>query len=229
MAGRSLKVTVSLNDESSLNILAAYAPSGDDRANADFWTDLGAHFTNTGGTINVLLGDMNVVENCYDREPPRVDRQYVVDALHAFTHSLDLRDGWRITNPGSPGYAFRTQKRTGEINLRSRMDRIHVKDALLNRCDEGTMSESGIGSDHHWHLVSVLLTPSGVPLIGRGRSTVPFIILDHAEMRRAISAKAAEAERRMGECRDHPHRTHDKNPRTIRRWFKREILTVRKL
>ncbi|TEB23808.1 DNase I-like protein [Coprinellus micaceus] len=225
--GRALLAKFELNDGGRLNILAVYAPSGDDTANAEFWTLLSSRLTDTGiRHIDIMLGDMNMVENRYDRFPPHPDRQSVVDALQHMKTSWDLRDGWKVLNPDKNDHTFQTKRRNGQINSRSRIDRIYVRDALIDRCDEWRISETGVGTDHS--LVSVYFTPKGTPFVGPGRSSVPDFILEYPDVRRGILARAKAAADQIHQFARLNNRTNESNPQTIWHTLKREIMDLTK-
>jgi exonuclease III len=64
-------------------ILAVYAPSGDNRANREFWEHIQTKVKRTRGVPRpqVMLGDMNLVETGVDRIPMRLDDKEAVNAL----------------------------------------------------------------------------------------------------------------------------------------------------
>ncbi|TEB20845.1 hypothetical protein FA13DRAFT_1757699 [Coprinellus micaceus] len=205
--GRALLAKFELNDGGRLNILAVYAPSGDDTANAEFWTLLSSRLTDTGiRHIDIMLGDMNMVENRYDRFPPHPDRQSVVDALQHMKTSWDLRDGWKVLNPDKNDHTFQTKRRNGQINSR--------------------ISETGVGTDHS--LVSVYFTPKGTPFVGPGRSSVPDFILEYPDVRRGILARAKAAADQIHQFARLNNRTNESNPQTIWHTLKREIMDLTK-
>ncbi|KAJ3496590.1 hypothetical protein NMY22_g19788 [Coprinellus aureogranulatus] len=226
--GRAILLTLHLNDSSDLNILAVYAPSGNPVQNADFWVQLRTIIAQDNLRVDIMLGDMNMVESRYDRNPVKADGAMVVEALQDLTTHLSMRDGWRVMNPNKLDFTFRTKYNT-RSNVRSRLDRIYVTDTLLDRCTEWNIKETGVGSDHQ--MASVYITPTGTPFIGPGRSTFPSFLLDYDEVRNNILERAKVAESKILRLRhDEQQATRDSenNPQKVWKELKKEIMAISK-
>ncbi|TEB24503.1 DNase I-like protein, partial [Coprinellus micaceus] len=170
--GRAILATIKWKEDTSLGILAVYAPSGNDTENAAFWKELQqrlARLRRRGKRVDVLLGNFNMVEwGMNDRTPPRNEAQTVLNAFEEMKRSNDLHDGWREVNPNGRTTTF-TSAPHHETGLRSyaRLDRIYVRGTCTKWCDEWEIKPPGLRSDHD--MVLMLLTPKGMPYVGGGR------------------------------------------------------------
>lgn len=221
--GRAIQVKIEWGENTYLTVAAIYAPSGNDAENLQLWNDLCETWrTGDAQKPDILLGDLNMVDCALDRLPARPDDEGVVTAFHQAMMLCNLVDGWRASNPTALEYTFATNH-SDRPNSRSRIDRIYVRENLLDQCDEWHIEESGIRTDHK--MVSTYLAIKDVPFVGKGRSTIPDFILDYKMFRDVLITRGAELDRKMQELKDHPERrTMGFNAQTVWKAFKAEVM-----
>lgn len=192
--GRAILVRITWGNEAKLKIAAIYAPSGNDNDNATFWESLDTLWrSHPAKRPDIMLGDMNMVENGLDRHPAHADPARTTEAMTNLRMNHRLQDGWRLSDPMGLDYTFSTRYHN-QRNSRSRIDRIYVRENLLDNCDEWDITETGLDTDHS--MVSVYITSGETPFLGTGRKAVPDFLTDFATFRKRVMtrAQAAEAE-----------------------------------
>ncbi|KAF6747266.1 Endonuclease/exonuclease/phosphatase [Ephemerocybe angulata] len=157
--GRAVLCTLPKKNGEMLHILAVYAPSGNSEENPGDDPDNPLQWL---PHVDVLLGDLNIVESALDRIPAKTDDASAARALTAFRERFCLVDGWRLENPSTISYTFRTSKR-GTANSRSRIDRIYVTAGLLDSTREWCISTPIIPTDHK--MISMMLAPPDTRLL----------------------------------------------------------------
>ncbi|KAF5320474.1 hypothetical protein D9611_010696 [Ephemerocybe angulata] len=193
---------------STVNILNVYAPSGNSRANTDFWSALLRKWTQNRSLprVHILLGDFNVVELKYDRLPPKADPAEPIDALDRFKQHFHLVDGWRqVHGPSKPDFTFSMTNSVGRKQW-SRLDRIYLQGSLIDQS---------------------FFEPPGTPFVGKGRSTAPAFILDFPEAQRLLVKRAIQLD--SDAWRVLEQEITDDNKYTIQKvWssFKRDLLDI---
>ncbi|KAF6742714.1 Endonuclease/exonuclease/phosphatase, partial [Ephemerocybe angulata] len=190
--GRASLLELPWQGSSTVNILNIYAPSGNARANTEFWSALLRQWTHNRSLprVHILLGDFNVVESKYDRFPPKADPAEPIDALDRFKQHFHLMDGWRqVHGPSKPDFTFSMTNSVGRKQW-SRLDRIYLQDSLIDQSCEWQTTHLGSLSDHY--LVSAVFEPPGTPFVGKGRSTAPVFILDFPEAQRLLIKRAIQ-------------------------------------
>ncbi|KAF6742766.1 Endonuclease/exonuclease/phosphatase, partial [Ephemerocybe angulata] len=221
--GRALLVTLEWGDTTTLRILAVYAPSGDDGSNKAFWERVEAELRSTGTQIDVLLGDLNMVESGLDRLPARADNAEVVDSFMTMALSQHVHDGWRLANPSRLDYTFRSAPRADGHTSHSRIDRIYVTETLLDQCDEWRIMVTGLRTDHF--MVSAYITTNETPFVGKGRSTIPDFITDYKEVRLGFMSTASRVCSNIVRFKtDSEQRTDTHNPQTMWAGLKTSLL-----
>lgn len=92
--GRALMISTNWHRDKKLNILGIYAPNvtqGDGEANRAFWKNLDDFFkVNPQVKIDVMAGDMNVVEDEINRLPMRSDPEDATEALDNLKNQLGI-------------------------------------------------------------------------------------------------------------------------------------------
>ncbi|KAJ7735347.1 hypothetical protein B0H16DRAFT_1765275, partial [Mycena metata] len=116
-------------------------------------------------------GDMNVIEDPIDRLPHHPDHTGAVEALARFKKILELKDGWRMTNPDVKAYTY-VHLATGS---HSRLDRIYVSPTLFKMCRNWIIKDVAVGTDHR--MVAVDIHAPGSPFKGKGRFAIPLFLL----------------------------------------------------
>ncbi|KAH6911652.1 Endonuclease/exonuclease/phosphatase, partial [Coprinopsis sp. MPI-PUGE-AT-0042] len=221
LPGRALLLTMKSKIGTPTNVLAIYAPSGDAIMNRHFWIELDELWSDnpTLPMLDMMLGDMNMVETSLDRYPARSDNGAMITALEAFKARHELEDGWRLENPTGVDFTFSTGRNT-MLSSRSRIDRIYVTSSQLDMARWWMIQHTGIQTDHQ--LVSVQLAPPSAPEIGKGRSTFPIAVLSHKQDIVKLLDVAADFERQLESLKPE-ERSEEHNPQTLWRSFKTQL------
>ncbi|KAJ6527895.1 hypothetical protein DFH09DRAFT_1094693 [Mycena vulgaris] len=94
-----------------------------------------------------VLGDLNVLEESIDRFPHRLDEDGATEALSRFKRLLELKDGWRATNPDLKAYTY-----TYPTRSHSRIDCILVSPSLFKSCRNWDVA---VKTDHRMASVNI--------------------------------------------------------------------------
>ncbi|KAF6759478.1 Endonuclease/exonuclease/phosphatase [Ephemerocybe angulata] len=181
VVGRAMMMSIPWRTPTGkIHILGVYAPN-DPEENQAFWTEILTVFAAnpTWPNPDFLAGDLNMVENPRDREPPSECRAGTAAALTALLERFNLIDGWRKEFPDLTRYTWRSRATTGaHVGSRSRIDRIYIKEPLWNDSrDWGIRIDQPVFTDHE--LIQVALYDMTAPYIGKGRWEVPSFLLKH--------------------------------------------------
>ncbi|KAJ7125860.1 Endonuclease/exonuclease/phosphatase, partial [Mycena filopes] len=171
--GRAILAVLPWHGKLTLTILAVYAPADSMAENAAFWDKLTELWLSEDLPVpDMLLGDANVVEDAIDRFPHRTDDPKATQALGRFKQLIEIKDGWRLTNPDQKAYTYKST--SGKSH--SRLDRIMVSPDLFKKCRYWEISDTpGELTDHK--LVSATVCAPGAPFIGPGRYVIPLYLL----------------------------------------------------
>ncbi|EIW59707.1 DNase I-like protein, partial [Trametes versicolor FP-101664 SS1] len=205
--GRAMAISFPWSTGRELSVVNVYGPNSS-AENAVFWRDVKTHCP---ASVDILLGDFNVVEDGIDRIPVRAETGNALQALQELLAELRLEDGWRMQNPHTKAFTY-MQKSTGS---QSRLDRIYVASALHQDADEWRIKESGLPTDHKLTLVS--LANRSALFMGKGRWSMPAHLLTDTTMiakMRELGRKLVEEIAGCGE------RTAEKNPQIFYQDFK---------
>ncbi|KIY52030.1 DNase I-like protein [Fistulina hepatica ATCC 64428] len=186
--GRAMVVSLPWNEERKLNVLVVYAPNLNkysdtgENLNALFWTKIIAKLEEMQNqlTIDVMLGDTNMVEDQIDRLPMHADNIAAADALDDLKLIYGLSDGWRQANPMKRAYTYH-QKATGS---KSRLDRIYTTKEVQQDCIKWSIKQPGIETDHK--IITATIVNTNMPFIGQGRWTFPTHMLDNKKLKGKI-------------------------------------------
>lgn len=222
--GRALMISTTWHKNEKLTILALYAPNvtqGDGGNNKEFWEKLDDFFRiNPRIKVDLMAGDMNIVEDGIDRFPVRNDPVEALEALDSLKRQLRLQNGWRDTFPSTRAFSY-VQEATMTM---SQLDRIYVRPKLLETAREWKIEPPGIpGTDHF--MVSVKIAHEEAPQLGRGRWTLKEHILKDKRFRSFVNeegCKALDALKRLT-------RTSEHNPQTIYHAWKSAVLGMAKM
>ncbi|KAF5388409.1 hypothetical protein D9615_000307 [Tricholomella constricta] len=190
LPGRALLIQTNWHRAETISVLAVYAPNltrpGE---NANFWKTLREYFTTHPRLkVDVLTGDLNMVEDMLDRLPAHNDPQDAVEELHELRNLLDLVDGWRTTFPTTKAYSFLQDATASQ----SRIDRIYVSPVVLQQAREWKIAPSDVpGADHK--LVSVTVAHQEAPWVGKGRWSIPHHILKDKMFRIRVKQEGKQA------------------------------------
>ncbi|KAJ7171783.1 Endonuclease/exonuclease/phosphatase, partial [Mycena crocata] len=185
--GRAILAVIPWHGTTTLTVLVVYAPADSMAANQIFWEKLyDLWMTEVLPVPDEMLGDTNIVEEPIDCFPHRADDSGAVQALAKFKQLIELKDGWRKTNPEEKAYTFTNSAKTSM----SRLDRVYVSPDLFKKCRNWSISDTaGDLTDHR--LVSVEISAPGAPFIGPGRYIIPgFLMTDKRFMTFAVEEGA---------------------------------------
>ncbi|KAH9853531.1 Endonuclease/exonuclease/phosphatase, partial [Lenzites betulinus] len=210
--GRAMMVQYPWTPNKNLNILAVYAPNRTSE-NASFWETLQKWEGEGNDSIetDVMLGDFNVVESALDRYPPRADVEQATEALSLMLKKMKLVDAWRRAHPGVRQYTF-AQAGT---ERQSRLDRIYVRELMLQSAAGWEVTGAGLMSDHQ--LVQMSLANYHAPAVGKGRWAAPLALLDdkiYVDRMRGLGTTLQREMDALGE------RTAERNPQKLFHDFK---------
>ncbi|KAF6759472.1 Endonuclease/exonuclease/phosphatase, partial [Ephemerocybe angulata] len=196
IAGRALMVSVPWRTETGkLHILGVYAPNDPER-NGRFWDDIAKVYDDNPDWPHpdFLVGDLNMVEEARDREPPSACRAATALALSNLLVKFSLVDGWRRENPNLTRFTWRSKATTGpQAGCRSRIDRIYIKNTLWEDTrDWNIVVNQPIYTDHE--LIQTTLYDMTAPFIGKGRWEVPSFLLKHEKFLEEMDTLCGAAE-----------------------------------
>ncbi|KAJ4496616.1 hypothetical protein C8R41DRAFT_895100 [Lentinula lateritia] len=215
LPGKALLIQIVLHQKDNLSVLVVYAPnvSGNNGSeNAAFWEEIKTYFETRPNIPkpDVMLGDCNMVESgMIDRMPAHDDPEEACEALDNIKTLLQLRDGWRLTNPDDKSFSYMQLA----MGSQSRIDRIYVTDAIMETAKEWKIRETGVPNADH-SLISVQITSKEAPWFGKGRDK------DLMAYAREQGIKARKELETLTE------QTPTKNAQTI--WYSYKMCLVRK-
>ncbi|RDX53125.1 hypothetical protein OH76DRAFT_1454029 [Lentinus brumalis] len=174
LPGRALAIQLNWTNGKQLTLLNVYAPNHMPE-NAVFWPAVRESLTRRRAPkVDIMLGDLNMVDCALDRLPPRKDPEDAATALGSLVTGLSLIDGWRRTHPGKRSFTY-LQTSTGS---QSRIDRIYVHRDLFEHAGDWDIAGAGIQTDHRMPTVAV--ANYNEPYIGKGRWALPHALLNDA-------------------------------------------------
>ncbi|KAF5373439.1 hypothetical protein D9615_009490 [Tricholomella constricta] len=222
--GRAIHIQTNWHRAEQISVLSVYAPNltgGDE--NAKFWREIHDYLVaHPRLKVDMMTGDFNMVEDMIDRLPARSDSPETIEELASLKSLLGLVDGWRTTFPTAKEFSFLQDATKSQ----SRIDRIYVSPSVLQTAREWKMEPSGIpGADHK--LVSVQVAHLNAPWIGKGRWSIPHHVLNDKMYKAKAKEIGIKALREVEELMD--ERSESKNPQTIFKAFKSELLDFARL
>ncbi|KAI0712112.1 Endonuclease/exonuclease/phosphatase, partial [Earliella scabrosa] len=170
--GRAIYAIVPWSRGMFFTFLAVYAPN-DRTENEMFWGELQDRLESKA--VDVMAGDLNVVEYAIDRMPVREDDEAPVGALKELCACKALKDEWRTRNLQERLYTYR-QSATGSM---SRIDRIYLSDRVRKGAVEWELKHPGFATDHN--LFACTMINRSMPFVGRGRWRMHSMLLTDRE------------------------------------------------
>ena len=164
-----------------------------------------------------MLGDTNIVEDMIDRLPCHKDNTNATRALSELKELLQLKDGWRETNPTSTAFTF-MQSSTGS---QSRIDCIYIANELASSCHNWSIKATHLSTDHK--LVTVDIIDQKAPYIGHGRWSMPLYLLKNKKLMKEIHDLGLQMESDI-EKLEFNERTEIKNAQIIYKEFKDQMI-----
>ncbi|KAJ7060669.1 Endonuclease/exonuclease/phosphatase, partial [Mycena amicta] len=217
--GKAILVQIPWHKKRTVTVLGVYAPTESDADNRDFWNKLADFWLNAETDIpvpDVIEGDFNLVEEEIDRLPHRPDDPGATAALKHFLGMFGMMDGWRGANPSEKAYTYTSNHKPP---THSRIDRIYVPESLKWAFRNWSIDDAaGSLCDHR--MVSVTLTAPGTPFIGKGRYAIPLHLMHDKVLSEYAVKQGATLENELAE-----ERTEEKNPQTLFKNFKDDILS----
>ncbi|KAI0667421.1 Endonuclease/exonuclease/phosphatase, partial [Trametes maxima] len=211
--GRAATLQIQWSETRTLKVMNVYGPNVQSDGEA-FWVELNRSRL---GRIDLMVGDFNVVEEATDRLPAREDASRNVNALDTLKKKLRVRDGWRTANPQKRAFTY-FQAATGS---QSRIDRIYIREEMLNDADEWDIRESGIRTDHC--MASVTIEDYKAPFVGKGRWAMPMHLLRDEVATKEMRRLGEELVRNINEQNE---RTERENPQTQFQNFKLKLVAM---
>jgi exonuclease III len=194
--GKVLLAVVPWHGDKTLTVLGLYTPTESDAEKISFWNRLTELWMTTDLPVpDAVGGDLNVVPEAIDRLPLHTDSEAVVSAYLRFIRTLDLKDGWRISNPDKKDYTHNSTRGT-----LSRIERIVVSPTLLKNCRGWDISDAAGGLTNH-RMVLVTISAPNAPYIGKGRWTMPQFLLHDKDLLRYAVDEGCKLEDSMTETR----------------------------
>ncbi|KAJ7732890.1 hypothetical protein B0H16DRAFT_1213091, partial [Mycena metata] len=159
--GRAILAAIPWHKDKTLTVLSIYTPTSSVAENRDFWWKMGDLWLEEDLPVpDAVGGDMNVVEDPIDR---------ITKIMQVLI--LELKDGWRVTNPDVKAYTY-VHLATGS---HSHLDRIYVSPTLFRTCRNWVIKDVAVGTDHR--MVAVDIHAPGTPFIGKGHFAIPLFLL----------------------------------------------------
>jgi ribonuclease HI/exonuclease III len=212
--GRALELNTTLHRGTKLRVLAVYAPN-DPTENAEFWTEIRNYYNGKSYSLDMMVGDTNMVEDAIDRLPAHLDSFPQVNAMAELKNDLGLVDGWRQTFPKKREFTF-TQNNS---HSHSRIDRIYIAPDIFETTRDWRNEPSGIpGADHDMIAVQVVDTES--PEIGKGRWSMPHYLTADKILIDKVRCLGVEMVKKMENI---SVRSENNNPQNIYRVWKSKI------
>lgn len=223
--GRAILVSVRWHKEEVINLLAVYAPNvteHDGEENGNFWRTLNNFFLNNPRyKVDVMAGDLNMVENAQDRSPAREDPTEATEALDCLKQTLFMRDAWRDAFPTKRAFSY-VQDATSSM---SRIDRIYMTDPLSISTRDWSITPTGIpGTDHM--LTTVQVAHADAPIIGKGRWVMKSHVIRDDRFRKFVVETGAAALNEIKALGS--RRRPETNTQTIYRTWKNKVLSYAK-
>ncbi|KAE9383917.1 DNase I-like protein, partial [Gymnopus androsaceus JB14] len=225
VAGHAMSLESNWHNEERISILAVYAPNKDNATNAAFWNKIEIFYEEHPRIMkpNIMLGNLNMVEEPLDRLPARRDASSITEAFDDLKVKLQLVDGWRNTYPDKLEYTY-TQKKTGQMDRHSRLDRIYMKSTDMENTFDWKIETPGVKTDHD--LVSVNFTCKNAPTIGKGRWMMqPYLMYDK-EIKKFLDSEGKHLEKELETLENAELRSPDHNPQSIWARFKADFVKL---
>ncbi|KAF8061861.1 Endonuclease/exonuclease/phosphatase [Lyophyllum atratum] len=217
--GRALLIQTNWHLEEKMSILVVYAPnvtSTDGRENAAFWTEIREFFTARPNLkVDLMAGDLNMVEDLVDRLPMRSDPLIATDALQDLTAKLGLVDGWRETFPTNKAYTLLHSSN----GTQSRIDRIYISPQTMKTARDWKIEVTGVPNADHG-MVSMQMAHQQAPEVGRGRWSIPPHVIADKELRSFAYESGLEAMAKLKKLKGRPWREDDNAQLIYHAWKK---------
>ncbi|KAI9065872.1 DNase I-like protein, partial [Trametes sanguinea] len=224
--GRAMQVTLPWRGGDKRTLLCIYAPTSDGaRARATFYKEVKEYYIAHPETArpDLMAGDFNNVEAQVDRYPLQARADESVEQLKELKAFLGIGegDGWRRRNQTEKAYTF--HRGLGESATMARLDRIYVRESMMQWTREWEIRTVGVKTDHN--LVAVQMTTPSAPEAGKGRPVFPLFLLKDKVLAKRMKERCWAAENELNQV-DAEGRTGEKNPQTILRDLKRDWMAA---
>ncbi len=214
--GRAMKVQIPWTRGTKVTILAVYAPN-DHSESESFWDRLSREIGPE--RIDLMLGDMNLVENALDRLPMREDPLSPVRALQRLCRGIKVQDVWRIWNPEERMFSF-MQSATGS---QSRIDRVYVGTDFRKNITGWDNIGPGFVTDHR--LILCKMANKSKPFIGRGRWRMHAMLMTDENFLKQVREAGLKLQDKIVESQ---RRSEPNNIQTLYKAFKDEVVALAK-
>lgn len=212
--GRALLLTLKWHNEYKLMILNIYAPNAH-HEHPDFWRKIKQKLTDLGNhSIDIMLGDFNIVEDQFNRSPPRPDDYTATEALRNFKEQFQIIDVWRHDNPNMRSFTF-----ISNTHSMSRLDHIYTNCTISKSTYNWNITDTIIPSDHR--MVLTRIVPPKTPYIGPGRWTLPLALLTNESFLDNVTELGIILQNQLTQPHEEP-----KEPQRLWSTFKKEISEI---
>jgi exonuclease III len=188
--GKAILAVIPWHGTRTLTVLGLYGPTESDEEKINFWRMLGDLWLTTDLPVpDAIGGDTNIAPEAIDRLPHHADSDAVIAAYLRFVRLMEVKDGWRQTNPDTKAYTHVSTRGT-----LSRIDRLLVSPNLMKNCHHWSIDDIAGGLTDH-RMVSVTISAPGAPYIGKGRWMMPQFLLYDKEFMGLAMKEACNLEK----------------------------------
>ncbi|TFY56439.1 hypothetical protein EVJ58_g7641 [Rhodofomes roseus] len=166
------------------------------------------------------MGDFNITVDTIDRIPPREDNIGATMALTSLLLSLQLKDGWRMSEPNQRDYSYPQRAATSK----SRIDRIYVTDNILKSSQSWSIKATAVPTDHK--LVLAKISTAQAPYVGKGRWSIPLHLMNDINFQREAKIMGNRALTKAKRYTDNGDRDAHNNPQLVLSEYKKNIVTL---
>lgn len=214
--GRAMVTKIPWTRGTKVTILAIYAPN-DHAESTSFWGQLE---TKIGSLkIDLMLGDLNLVENALDRLPMRNDPLPQVEAFQRLCRRIKVHDIWRTWHPQERMFSF-LQNATGS---QSRIDRVYVGTEFKKNIIGWENVGPGFTTDHR--LILCKMANKNKPYIGRGRWRMHAMLMADENYLKQVKEVGYKLQNKI---KQNIRRTEENNVQIFYKEFKDEISALAK-
>ncbi|KNZ72546.1 hypothetical protein J132_02703 [Termitomyces sp. J132] len=165
--------------------------------------------------VEVILGDMNLVEEAADHMPAHDDYQPATETLSELKNLFHLTDGWCRENPTT----LDTFYMAGQ-SIQSQIDQIYIKESSLPYSWDWAIEQTGINTDHLM-VTATILKPWQL-YMGSGRYAMPAYLAKDPDLLQTLERMGMQHQERMEQSQS--IRTQEINPQSLHKSFKTEVI-----
>jgi hypothetical protein len=145
-----------------------------------------------------------------------------IEALRNVRLEWDSIDAWRIAYPNEKEFTYRANTIQGQI--KARLDRIYTSRPTSLLIYDWTTTPSPVPTDH-W-LVVVKYAPKEAPEIGKGRWTLPILLLRNEKFLKDVTTRGMELQRDLDRIHQFEPDRDSENPQSAWATFKEDVRKI---